>query len=118
MKIFGISSINTELLTKEEKIEKIRNQKQIIVEKEMERKLVFFKLQHLVLKCKIFIFKKNFEKKINEKTWKNFKFGLIHFFFMIIYFMIVSYNWSNTEKVSNSLLLYNLIKILDIRAHL
>lgn len=93
MKIFGISSINTELLTKEEKIEKIRNQKQIIVEKEMERKLVYF------LKNKIFIFKKNFEKKINDKTWKNFKFGLIHFFFMIIYFMIVSYNWSNTEKV-------------------
>lgn len=57
MKIFGISSINTELLTKEEKIEKIRNQKQIIVEKEMERKLVYF------LKIIKYLFLKRISKK-------------------------------------------------------
>ena len=40
LKVFGISGINRNIMTKEQKIEKIRNQKQIIIEREKEHKAV------------------------------------------------------------------------------
>jgi hypothetical protein len=40
LKIFGIKSVNAQVLTKEQKFDKIMNQKQVIIEREKDRRTV------------------------------------------------------------------------------